>query len=245
MTVLHHSIPYDVSTRALPGIQPVKEPWLRVDEAYAGQMARRSELLDSKAGEVLYLEPQARAAASELLDMVLTLLPDLGFEQAGAVVLCPDGRRVTVDHANPMATLGRLVQCDFVLLDKRGDEHVLTGAVLCFPASWRLDEKAGQPLVAIHTPVDSYDDNIAKRVQRLFDGIQPDRPLWRFNGLWYVDPELHQPRSVTEPRRQRDGAGYFRSERQTLLRLPQSRTVVFAIHTYLMRAEDVDKDAAS
>ena len=239
MTVLHRSIPYDVTPRALPGIQPVKEPWLRVDEAYAGQMARRCALLEDQPDDVLYLQPQALAAAQELLDMVLRLLPDLGFAQAGAVVTCPDGRRVTVDRANPMATLGRLVQCDFVLLDKHGEEHVLTGAVLCFPASWRLDEKAGRPLMAIHTPVASYDDNIAKRVQRLFDGIQPDRPLWRFNALWYVDPELHQPRSASEPRRQRDGAGFFRSERQTLLRLPQSRTVVFAIHTYLVRAQDV------
>ncbi|ASM71886.1 MULTISPECIES: heme-dependent oxidative N-demethylase family protein [Roseobacteraceae] len=241
MTILHRSIPYDVTPRALPGIQPVKEPWLRVDEAYAGQMARRITLLETKAADVLYLEPPACPAAEELLDMVLGLLPDLGFAHDGDTVTCPDGRRVTVDRSDPMATLGRLVQCDFVLLDKRGDEHVLTGAVLCFPASWRLDEKAGRPMVAIHTPVASYDDNIAKRVQRLFDGIQPDRPLWRFNGLWYVDPELHQPRSATEPRRQRDGAEYFRSERQTLIRLPKSRTVVFAIHTYLVRAQDVPK----
>ncbi|MBM1813528.1 heme-dependent oxidative N-demethylase family protein [Pseudosulfitobacter pseudonitzschiae] len=239
MTILHHTIPYDVTPRALPGIQPVTEPWLRVDEAYAGQMARRCDLLGTKPDKVLYLEPQAHAAAVELLEMVLERLPDLGFAKAGEDVTCPDGRRVTVDRAHPMATLGRLVQCDFVLLDKRGAEHVLTGAVLCFPASWRLDEKAGRPLMAIHDTVASYDENIAKRVQRLFDGIQAGRPLWRFNALWYDDPELHQPRSVTEPRHQRDGAGYFRSERQTLIRLPQSGTVVFAIHTYVLRAEDV------
>ncbi len=239
MTILHHTIPYDITPRALPGIQPVTEPWLRVDEAYAGQMARRCDLIETKADAVLYLEPQAHAAAVELLDMVLGMLPGLGFAQDGGVATCRDGRQVTIDRANPMATLGRLVQCDFVLLDKRGDEHVLTGAVLCFPASWRLDEKAGRPLGAIHTPVASYDANIAKRVQRLFDGIQPGRPLWRFNALWYDDPELHQPRSVTEPRHKREGAGYFRSERQTLIRLPQSGTVVFAIHTYVLRAEDV------
>ena len=51
-------------------------------------------------------------------------------------------------------------------------------------------------LVGIHDPVDPYNDQIAKRVQRLFDGIQVDRPLWRFNALHYADPALFQPRSM-------------------------------------------------
>lgn len=241
--VLQTVLPEDMRTaRALPGIQPERGPWLRVDEAYAGQMAQRDALLEARGDEVLYLDPDAVPAAEELRDTAMELLPDLGFERRGDIVTCPDARKVDVSSTPPLEALGRLFQNDFVLMEKRGDQHVLTGAVLCFPASWRLSEKAGRPLTDIHIPVRDYTDDVGRRVQRLFDGIQVGRPLWRFNQLWYQDPELHQPRSASEPRRVGSGlkeGPYFRSERQTLLRLPRSRAVVFAIHTYVLERADV------
>ncbi len=240
---LQRVLPDDMQIgRRLPGILPETGPWLRVDEAYAGQMARREELIRTRPDSVLYLDPMAMPAAVELLEVVSDVLPGLGFEVGAEVIGCPDGRQVRVAKDAPMATLGRLCQCDFVLMQKRGAEHVLTGAVLCFPASWHLSEKAGRPLIDIHAPVEDYSDDVARRVQRLFDGIQVGRPLWRFNQLWYEDPELFQPRSAAEPRRV--GAGsrtgpYYRSERQTLIRLPQSNAVVFVIHSYVLRQADV------
>ncbi|KIC51458.1 DUF3445 domain-containing protein [Tateyamaria sp. ANG-S1] len=241
--ILQTHLPDDMRVaRALPGIQPERGPWLRVDDAYAAQMARREALLAEQPADVLYLDPLARPAAEELLESVLDCLPALGFEMGEAQLICPDGRCVPMDRTAPLETLGRLCQNDFVLMEKRGDAHVLTGAVLCFPASWRLSEKAGRPLIDIHIPVEDYTDDLARRVQRLFDGIQVGRPLWRFNQLWYEDPELFQPRSQFEPRRvgagSQDGS-YYRTERQTLLRLPQSRAVVFAIHTYVLARADV------
>ncbi|APX13637.1 hypothetical protein BWR18_02245 [Tateyamaria omphalii] len=241
--ILHTHLPEDMRmSRALPGIRPETGPWLRVDEAYAEQMARREELLAAHPADVLYLDPDARPAADELLATVLAELPGIGFDLSESCVRRPDERVVHIDPSAPMATLGRLCQNDFVLMQQRGDEHVLTGAVLCFPASWRLREKAGRPLTDIHVPVDDYTEDLARRVQRLFDGIGVGRPLWRFNQLWYEDPELFQPRSQYEPRRV--GAGlqdrpYYRTERQTLLRLPQSRAVVFVIHTYVLARADV------
>jgi hypothetical protein len=56
-------------------------------------------------------------------------------------------------------------------MERRGDEHVLTAAVLCFPASWHLADKIGRPLTTIHVPVKVYDETLARRVQRLFDGV--------------------------------------------------------------------------
>lgn len=240
--ILHTHLPEDMrSGRALPGVQPERGPWLRLDEAYSAQMDRRIRALREMPDRVVYLEPQARSAAEELLAKVVGDLPELGFDVNGSEISCPDGRVVDkTAFGCPMTLLGHLLQNDFVLMEKRGDEHVLTGAVLCFPASWRLDEKAGRPLTDIHVPVAEYDADLARRVQRLFDGIQVGRPLWRFNQLWYDDPELFQPRSVKTPRPVGSGRGpYYRTERQTLLRLPLSRAVVFAIHTYVLKREDV------
>ena len=89
---------------------------------------------------------------------------------------------------------------------------------------------------AIHIPVPQYDEGIARRVQRLFDGVQVGRPLWRANSLWHGFPDLHQPKSESLPRRSYGpDAPYFRSERQVIMRLPETRAVVFSIHTFVTR----------
>ncbi|MCV2889546.1 heme-dependent oxidative N-demethylase family protein [Ruegeria aquimaris] len=239
--ILQKSLPYDVlAPRPLPGIQPLDmADWLRRDEAFNGQMARRDVLIATKAETVLALSEEARPAAEELLDTVLTA----AYPTAGDRIQRPDGVTVEVDRRQPMRTLGRLVQEDFCILQKQGDEHVLTAAVLCFPASWTLAEKFGRPLISIHEPVASYDTDVARRVQRLFDGVQVGRPLWRFNALWYADAELHQPRSIHNRRRVPvpEDAGFLRSEKQSILRLPQSQAVVFSIHTYVIARADAPR----
>lgn len=237
--ILQPKVPYDVlHPRRLPGLQPLDiENWLHQDDAFAEQMAVRDRLLETARDEVVVLSDQARLAAEELLDTV----SDLAYPGHSDSVRRPDGEVVALDQADPLATLGRLVQEDFCLLQKHGDEHVLTAAVLCFPASWTLAEKFLRPLMAIHDPVNSYDEDMARRVQRLFDGVQVGRPLWRFNALWYQDATLFQPRSLTERRVQTapQDAPFLRSERQCILRLPKTGAVVFSIHTYVVARDSL------
>ena len=232
--ILQKTLPYDpFAPRPLPGIGPLDiGDWLIRDEAFGGQMCERARLLATCRDRVLAMDETARPAARELLDLVL----GLAYPGADKVAVRPDGVRVRVDRDDPLGTLGHLVQEDFCILQKPGDEHVLTGAVLCFPASWTLSEKFMAPLIGIHTPVDSYDAGMATRVQRLFDGVRAGHPLWRFNALWYDDPALFQPRGGDDQRAPvaADRAGYLRSERQCILRLPQTGAVVFSIHTYVL-----------
>lgn len=242
--IVQDSLPYDpFKPRPLPGIAPFDMgDWLHVDSAYAGQMGRRRALLAQQREDVLWQEPDAQDAAQELLELALEHRP-AGFSRAAGPITCPDGTVQTVDPQDPLFTLGQTFQEDFCILQKRGAEHVLTGAVLCFPASWRLREKAGRPLLAIHEPVEEYDAALGGRVQRLFDGVRVNRPLWRFNALWYDDPELFQPRSERDPRPVNSGnrADFFRSERQCILRLPKTDAVVFSIHTYVITEETLRK----
>lgn len=237
MKILQSGIPYDISHRALPGVRPLDPmEWLLCDDAFAGQMARREALIEQKPQDVCQMDSSAYDAAVELLEVTKDFcLNRLGYEKQGQGLRRPDGQVIELDWLNPMLCLGRLVQNDFCILQKHGDEHVMTAAILCFPASWSLDEKFMRPLSTIHDPVDEYDDNIRRRVQRLFDGIQVGRPLWRFNALEYVDPELHQPRRMADRREKpaKQDPFFMRSERQTLLRLPKSNAVVFGIHTFV------------
>lgn len=223
--------------RRLPGLNPIAPgEWLIVDECYAEQMAYRMQLMRDRREVVHRLDPSAQAAARELLQEVLTELAERDdFQQAGDKIICPDGREVAINWDAPMITAGRLVQEDLVLMQKQGDEHVLTGAILCFPASWSLAQKFMKPMTRIHAPVSEYTENIARRVQRLFDGIQVGRPMWRANYLVYADPDLHQPRTEEERRPSvTSGPRWLRVERQGMKRLPETGAVVFSIHSYVI-----------
>jgi len=226
------------ATRRLPGIQPVQgRDWLRVDEAYAGQMALRDRLIAAQPEVVHALLPRARPAADELYRTILAwIAEEPGFTLTGHEATRPDGVTVPLDPTEPLLTLGRLVQQDLCLMEENGPEYDLTGAVLCFPASWTLAQKIGRPMLGIHKPVEIYDATLAVRVHRLLAAIRPEQPLWRMNFFTYDSFHLHHPRVEGDWRRQPTGRSYVRCERQTLLRLPETRAVLFAIHTIVVDA---------
>ena len=201
-------------------------------------MALRDELIETKRDKVIACSATAVNAAVELSKLALEFCTsNLGYRKEYNKVIRPDNVCVEINLDNPLNFLARLVQNDFCIMEKIGEEHVLTAAALCFPASWSLEEKFLKPLVNIHVPVQEYDENISKRVQRLFNGLQVNHPVWRFNALYYEDPSLYQPRSVNKPRRKPKPnlVKYLRSERQTLMKLPQSEAVVFGIHTFVVK----------
>ena len=231
------------AARRLPGIQPLDmADWLVVDEAFAAQMALRDRLLVDRRTDVFGASDIA--PAQELLNLVLAHLgPDYRVEPDR--VIRPDGVEVGLDSDHPLVVAARLAQEDLCLLEQPdgAGEHVLTGAVLCFPASWTLAEKLGRPLTTIHDPVPDYAADMAARVQRLFDALHPDRPLWRANALLYDDPTLYQPRRHADRRARPEGQPpYLRSERQSLLRLRKTRAVVFSIHTWVVAWENLTSE---
>ncbi len=90
-------------------------------------------------------------------------------------------------------------------------------------------------MIGIHGGITQYTPDMAKRVQRMFDAMRPEQPLWRANFLVYTDADLFQPRvsGQDKPRKQGQG-GYIQVERQSLRKLPQTGAVVFGIHSYVM-----------
>ncbi len=228
----------DPRLNRLPGMVPIAaDDWLTVDDAFGAQMAERARLLAERPEAVLAGDGPG-AAALELLDLVEAGLPGRGYARVPGGWRRPDGVAVAVDRDRPLWSLGHLVQEDLCLHERPegSAEHVLTAAVLCFPASWTLVEKIGRPLSRVHAPVPEYDARLAARVQRLFDAIRPDAPLMRYNALFYQDPALFQPKPEADPRDTGDQARapWLRSERQVLRRLPVSGAVVFSIHTWVV-----------
>ncbi len=248
--ILQSNLPFapwmDPRTSRLPGILPlINEHWTLVDDAFAGQMQERDRLISTIPSLVHALQPRAIPAAQELYATLLeTLSSRPGYEILPHQIRRPDGVIVPLDPDQPLLTLGRLFQEDFCILEQDGPEHILTAAILCFPAGWTLAQKLGRPMTQIHTPVESYNPDLARRVQRMFDAIRPEQPLWRANSLIYDDPTLHQPRAEGAHRPRPVDKLYARSERQCLIRLPKTRAVVFSIHTFVVRMINLAPDVA-
>ena len=256
MILLDHApyTPFDtLRTARPPGLSPLDmNEWTVVHDDFAAQMAYREKLLQQEAETVLNCRAGAEPAVAELLEMLLGHLSrHPGYQVTSGSVRRPDGVEVALSANNSMATLalmGRLIAEDLCLMQRSDldEEYKLNAAVLCFPSRWLLSEKIGRPLTAIHEPVPDYDETLARRVNRVFEALSPDRPLVRCNWLVHGDPELFRPlgregedASRSEPVEDL----YLRTERQTLVRLPQTGAVVFGIKTSVTPLEKLTDDA--
>lgn len=224
----------DPRTARNPGVAPLDPAEWTVRHAdFQAQMVRRRQILRDHADVVIAARSEAEPAELELLSMINAHLGD-------------GPRALTLkERFCPLTALGRLVAEDFCILlpDQASGEYRLAAAILCFPSRWLLSEKMGRPLTVIHDPVPDYDDSLARRVNRLFAALRPGRPLVRVN--WTVHPtaELFLPLGLSDKQMmvsEPGGTLYLRTERQTLVRLPQSGAVVFGIKTSLSPLESLE-----
>jgi len=208
----------DPQTARLPGVKPVAmKDWLTRSDTYDAQMAYRHQLMSSKSKIVFQALPEAKEACTELRD-----------------IICGEADHRIMDEEHPLLEAAGHVQEDLCILQKQGDSHILSAAVMCFPSSWDVREKIGRSIDSIHGPVPEF-AQVSHTVERMLSAIRVEQPLGRANFLIYTDPELHQPRGegivkpidIKAPR-------YIRVERQTFRRLPETLAVIFAIHTYVV-----------
>ncbi len=242
--ILHTDLPYkpwmSPATNRLPGIQPVGSPqWIERDDMFNLQIGYRDWLVTHHKDRVINYGHANIAVMDELYQTILTGLDDT-YQIKQNSIIRPDGFDVPT-NTHPMDCLARLIQEDLLILEKHQDGYILSGGILCFPASWTLSEKVGKPLDRIHQPVRSYDSSMAKRVDRLFTGIRVGHPLWRANYLLYETADLHQPRREAEQKPTLN-PGFVRVEKQTLFRLPETQAVIFGIHSYVARLDSLTGD---
>lgn len=114
---------------------------------------------------------------------------------------------------------------DFCILAPEPGWRLWAGAVL-FPSHWRLADKLGLSLSAVHGGVPGYP---ARQVDRFLDRLRPGVVAWRRNLLVHRDGELHSPVPSTEDVPVDEW--WLRSERQTFRVLGATGAVLFTIHT--------------
>jgi dimethylamine monooxygenase subunit A len=219
--------------------------WIVLDDRTENDLAEKDRLLG---------DPATHRAC-------VALLPDTDVAKRGAEELCrsieahlvehePDHLRDRSAHIpvslEPIDRAGRLVPEDWCLLAplEHDGAPVLIGASLCFPNRWRLHDKLGLPMSAIHGPVPGYEEQIGTATDRALARLTPSTPISRINWSIHDDARLHQPTGHFDPT-----AGSWaldvgrdvvlRIERQTLVRLPETGVIVFGIRTIIRTLNEV------
>lgn len=220
------------------GLAPVDDAaWIEVDSSLWRFHEHKRRLFATRPGDVYRWLPGSLPAQRELAAVLIAhLLAAHGdsYRREGDRMVCsPGGFAVPwpPPAPDPLRALSLLVAEDLLLLQPGDGGYRLTAASLCSPSHWRLAEKLGRPLQAIHEPVPGIQEALSPRIDRFLARLRPGRPVQRFNWSLQTDPALfHDGRSAPAPAATRL---YYRVERQTLRRLPESGAVVFTIRVFL------------
>jgi len=237
-------LPGDREFRFRIGLRPVEPSrWLDIDELRAPELQLKDELMAQRHGEVIASLPDTEAAAAELRDAVLAELADRRLVEVTGerVTEQTTGRVIDLAAMHPIEAAGRLVQEDWCLMAPSPQGHRLVAASLCFPGRWRLADKIGRPMAAIHAPVPRYDSDVGPGTDRVLAGMSPGRIVERFNWSVMDDSTLFQPTGHGAAPAPPDAVGeqiVLRTERQTLRGFSDG-VVAFGIRTRVRRLAEL------
>lgn len=141
-------------------------------------------------------------------------------------------------------TLGEAWEPDYILLkqDAGTGRFHLVGGCVCFPSSWRFEEKVGQPLEVIHTPVPHLNEQLASPIHNFLARLKPGSAWCRANWGLSRSPELNQHPARGLPKlgpSLREDEVWLRVEDQALIALPESHGVLFGIRMSVIPLAEV------
>ena len=123
--------------------------------------------------------------------------------------------------------LATIIAEDLVVLSREDSEWKIVAGAVLFPSRWKLSEKLGKGMDAVHAPVPGYQNALAPYMTATFDKISADRPVWRKNWSLHSTEDLHQPISIHEVAKPEEY--WWRTERQTLTRSLTGELLFFTI----------------
>jgi hypothetical protein len=184
--------------------------------------------------EADWLQPdfdrQARADAFARHPDAIRILP--GAEDAGNEVAA------MVGASGGLAEAAHATWEDLCILQpvSEGGEHRLTAAAVAFPTDWRLADKMGRSLLAIHAPIHGYAEQLNAGVEHFVRTLAPGPIFGRSNwfvvptGVWrYLPDDDPADRFAGIDAANAGERLWVRSERQTLRRLPRTGALLFTI----------------
>ncbi|GAA6021605.1 hypothetical protein JCM10207_005083, partial [Rhodosporidiobolus poonsookiae] len=162
---------------------------------------------------------------------------------------------------NPMAVAGMLVPDDLaVMVDDGTGNYRLQAGSICTAGTWRLRDKVGKTLDEIHFEgrVPFYAEKLQKSLNRFHQNLKESALIERNNFTFQIGPGLdwvthvfgdendfkhgvapkggswHERDESEKAKAPRDVSEIaFRTERQSLRRLPKTRCILFTIRSYM------------
>jgi hypothetical protein len=240
------------------------EDWIQLDNQYPKYHADKAQRLAARGPKIAKTAPEAFPAAVELLEELAEYLPSrypsLFRRTAVGIDNLWSGESFNIVERplreDPIATCGRLVQDDLALMIERPDGryYLLSGAIV-LPGFWRLEDKFGMPLSEIHTSghVPQFREKLERGMLGFFARLKCKDIFSRNNYFIQVDDSLawswsiggEDDADISWATAEKDRAvehHWFRSERQTLRRLPKTGAICFTIRTYFHPIVDIARE---
>ena len=252
------------------GARPLADgPLIEIDaDTYAEEVALKEAILAGDYGYYYQALPQSEASQWEALALILQDLcrhypHDFSLvctgeawewhnHRLGVATQFRYGDSSTLPSA-PLDWVGRQVQEDLLLMDGNSAGCPLVAGQLCFANRWSLEEKLGRSFLDIHAPVPGFGEQIGRSSNLLLERLKADRPVWRYNWSLVLGGELdlstkrYAAVQAQMPPVTAANCGevcFFRTERQTLARLPLTGAVLFTVHTYRTPLRSLASDPA-
>lgn len=233
----------------LMGLSPLgSRLWIETDDDLPQYHAHKLRQRERYQDRVYRALPSSLAAQQELsallLDHLLTSHSDL-YSKEGNNLRCYPGQLLCpLEAQEPLWNCSLWVADDLVIMQEREEEYLLTAASLASPSDWRLEEKFGLPLRAIHDPIPYFHRELTPAIDRFFKHLRPEHPVVRFNWSLQAHSNLSQ-RPEQEGAIEPDTELFYRTERQSLMRLPQTGAIAFTIRVYLHPLRSLEHTAGA
>lgn len=151
-------------------------------------------------------------------------------------MLPAEERQLLKKERDPLRRLQKLserVEPDLLFLapGQSGQMELLAGAV-CFPSAWRLSEKLGRPMAAIHGPAPGLNSSLGNQIDVFLSRLRPGVAWLRSNWGLSASAELNQHPDRRLPRLSPEltlDQVWLRVERQALLLLPSGGGIFFGL----------------
>lgn len=247
-------------TMGLRTLLPVD--WIELDNQFPKFHADKAARILERGDQCIKTHLDAMPAALELLEDLTDYLParyptlfqrtSTGIKNLWSGESFNVVDQQSLEH-DPMTICSRLIQDDLALMIEQpdGQYRLLSGSIL-LPGFWKLADKFGMTLSDIHTSgnVPHFREKLERGMTKFFQRLKCDEFYARNNYYIQVDESLPWSYSIgsedgdtiswsTAEKNKAISHHWFRSERQTLRRLPKTRAICFTIRTYFHPVTEV------
>ena len=203
------------------GVKPLDlANWFVRDDEWEPTIAMKRTLLAERRDQVVSFRDDGHDAAQEAAELVLAW-SGKSTSRTGVDALVDAALSVPDD-----LTVLRSIPSD------DGEQLPFVAGVVCSPSRWRLKEKIGLDMLAVHKPVALYAEHIGAAVDTTLTRLSPEKPIWCSNWTLEDHPSLFQPFSPDRPLVDHPSELWIRIERETLRRLPRTRGILFTIRGF-------------